>query len=201
MPEKNNSSIRQFHLRAKLPQYFRYAALGLFALTIVGIVIGFYWSRNNPDFRMKSFPTTLSKDVTAVVNDYERREMDGDVVKYFIKADKATTFSDNHQELENVYLEVFDETGGLSDKITSTKAVYIPEENKNFTGYFAGEVNIDTRDGLKVKTEQVTYKKADEIATAEEHVEFERDTVRGRAFGAVVKIAEKKLELLRDVQI
>ncbi len=150
---------------------------------------------------MKGFPTSLSQDVVAVVNGYERREMEGDVVKYYIKADKGTTFTDNHQELENVYLEVYDVTGSQSDKITATKAVYIPEENKNFTGYFAGSVNIDTRDGLKVRTEQVTYKKADEIATIEEHVEFERGGVKGKAFGAVVRIAEKKLELLRDVHI
>lgn len=149
---------------------------------------------------MKSFPTSLSKDVVAVVNGYERREMEGDVVKYFIKADKATTFSDNHQELESVYLEVFDPAGG-SDKITAAKAVYIPEENKNFTGYFAGNVNIETRDALKVRTEQVTYKKADEVATIEEAVEFERGGVKGKAFGAIVRAAEKKLELLRDVEI
>lgn len=183
-----------------MPQYVRYASLGLIAITVLAIVVGFYRSRNNPEFRMKGFPTSLSKDVVAVVNGYERREMEGDLVKYYIKADKGTTFSDNHQELENVYMEVFDGSGG-SDKITAAKAVYIPEQDKNFTGYFAGNVNIETRDALKVKTEQVTYKKADETATAEEHVEFERESVKGRAFGAIVKVAEKKLELLKDVEL
>jgi hypothetical protein len=76
---------------------------------------------------MKAFPTTLSTDVVGTVNDYERREMEGDVLKYYIKADKGTTFSDNHQELENVYLEVYDAATGLADKITADKAVYIPE--------------------------------------------------------------------------
>jgi hypothetical protein len=33
---------------------------------------------------------------------------------------------------------------------------------------------------LKVRTEQVTYKKADEVATIEELVEFERDNVKAR---------------------
>lgn len=201
MAEIKDIKIKGFHLRAKLPQYVRYVAIGLLVFTVLAIVAGFYRSRNNPEFRMKGFPTSLSKDVVAVVNGYERREMEGDVVKYFVKADKGTTFADNHQELENVYLEVFDSTGGASDKITSAKAVYVPEENKNFTGYFAGNVNIATRDGLNVKTEQVTYKKVDETATADEHIEFERDGVKGRAFGAIVKVAEKKLELLRDVEI
>ena len=200
MPE-TKTKIKDFHFRAKLPQYARYIAVTLLCVTVLAIVVGFYKSRNTAEFRMKGFPTELSKDVVAVVNGYERREMEGDFVKYYIKADKGTTFADNHQELENVYLEVFDPEGANSDKITSAKAVYVPEENKNFTGYFAGSVNIETRDGLKVKTEQVTYKKADEIATADEHIEFEREGVKGRAFGAVVKVAEKKLELLKDVEI
>lgn len=169
-------------------------------MTALAVAIGFYRSSGQPEFRMKSGPASLSKDVVAVVNGYERREMEGDVVKYYIKADKGTTFSDNHQELENVYLEVFDATGA-SDKIAAAKAIYIPEENKNFTGYFAGSVTIETRDALKVRTEHVEYKKADETATAEELVEFERDSVKGKAVGAVVRIAEKKLELLKDVEI
>ncbi|HUR97111.1 MAG TPA: LptA/OstA family protein [Pyrinomonadaceae bacterium] len=198
---KTKSTIRQYQLRAKLPQYVRYVALTLLGVTVLAIVVGFYRSRNTAEFRMKGFPTELSKDVVAEVNGYERREMEGDVVKYYVKADKGTTFADNHQELENVYLEVFNLEGSGSDKITAAKAIYVPEENKNFTGYFAGTVKIETRDGLKVKTEQVTYKKADEIATADEHIEFERESVKGRAFGAIVKVAEKKIELLRDVEI
>ena len=183
-----------------MPVFFRYSALAALGLTVIVVAIGFYRSSGDPEFRMKSFPTTLSKEVVAVINGYERREMEGDVVKYYIKADRATTFTDNHQELENVYLEVFD-AAGASDKITAAKAVYIPEADKNFTGYFAGNVNIETRDSLKVRTEQVTYKKADEVATAEELVEFEREGVKGKAFGSVVRVAEKKLELLKDVHI
>ncbi len=71
---------------------------------------------------MKGYPTELSKDVVAQVNGYERRETDGDVVKYYIKADKATTFTDNHQELENVFLQVFDEKGETSDQIKAQKS-------------------------------------------------------------------------------
>ena len=199
MSKKKDTTIKDFHLRARLPQYVRYVAIGLAAVSVLAVIVGFYRSSKNVEFRMKSFPTTLSNEVVGVVSDYERREMDGDVVKYYLKADKGTTFSDNHQELENVYLEVFD-PAGVSDKITALKAVYIPEEN-SFTGYFAGDVKIETRDALKVKTEQVTYKKSTETAIAEELVEFERETVRGKAFGAIVKVPEKKLELLRDVEI
>ena len=127
--------------------------------------------------------------------------MNGDVPKYYIRADKATSFADNHQEMENVYLQVFDETGNASDQISAQKAVYVPAENKNFTAYFSGAVSIATRDSLNVKTEQLTYSKETEIANADEMVEFERKNVHGKSFGATVDVKNKKLELLRDVEI
>src|SRR5688500_1268538 len=150
---------------------------------------------------MQGFPTALSKDVVAVVNGYERRESDGERTLYYVRADKAVSFADNHQELENVFLEVFSEDGSAADKIAAQKAVYVPAENKNFTAYFAGSVNIDTRDRLSVKTEQLTYTRETETATAEEAVEFARDNVRGRSVGAVVKVRENFLELLNGVEI
>ncbi len=184
-----------------MPAAFRYAAIGLLLVTVLAVLLGFYRASKNPEFRMVGFPTSLSKDVVASINGYERREMDGDIAKYYIKADRATSFADNHQEMENVYLQVFDETGTASDQISTQKAIYVPGENKNFTAYFSGSVSIATRDSLNVKTEQLTYAKETEIATAEESIHFERKNVKGRSFGASVNVKSKKLELLRDVEI
>ncbi len=149
---------------------------------------------------MKGFPTALSQDVIATVSGYERTEFDEGKRKYYIKADHATTFSDNHQELENVFIQVFGEEE-KSDKITAGKAVYIPEENKNFTAYLAGDVKIETRDALIVKTAQVTYKKSEESAAAEEAVEFQRENITGKSIGAHVKVPQKLIELLQQVEI
>ena len=168
---------------------------------VVYIGVGFYRSRNNQEFRLKSEHAQLSKDVVAEVNGYERTETEGDLKKYYIKADKAKTYADNHQELENVFLQVFDETGEKSDQMRAQKALYIPEENKNFTAYFAGDVNVETRDALKVKTEQIVYTKADETAKADEAIEFARENITGKSFGAIVKTKEKTLELLKNVEI
>ncbi|MEP7213798.1 MAG: LPS export ABC transporter periplasmic protein LptC [Acidobacteriota bacterium] len=200
MPDNKSNQIKRLEMRAKIPVFFRYAAMGVFALVLIGVVVGFYRSRN-PEFRMKGFPTALSKDVVATVSGYERREADNGVVKYYIKADKATTFADNHQELENVYLQVFEDGGAAFDQITATRAVYVPEENKNFTAYFAGNVDVATRDALKVKTDQVTYKKSDETVTVDDKVTFERDNLHGSSFGATIKVKEKRLELWKDVRI
>jgi LPS export ABC transporter protein LptC/lipopolysaccharide transport protein LptA len=194
-------NIQKLQKRANLPKYFRVGAIAALCVTILAIGIGFYLARKNTDFRLKPEHAQLSKDVLAEVNGYERTETDGDIKKFFIKADKATTFTDNHQEFENVYLQVFDEIGDKSDRITSEKAIYIPAENKNFTAYFAGNVNIETRDALKVKTAQIVYTRETETAEAEELVEFERENITGKSFGAFIRIKEKRLELMKDVEI
>ena len=201
MPEHKTHNIKNLHLRAKLPQYFRIAAIGALVLTVLAVVIGFYRERNKTPFHLKSEHTQLSQDVVAEVNGYERLETDGDVPKYYIKADKATTFSDNHQEMENVYLQVYDASGTNSDKMTAEKALYVPEENKNFTAYLAGNVHIETRDALIVNTPRITYTKSNETAEADQNVQFERNGVRGTSSGALVKVADKRIELLKDVQI
>ncbi len=194
-------NIKNYELRAKLPLIFRVAAIFALAATLIGIGIGFYRAYGYKEFRMKGLPTELSENVTAEVSGYERRESEGDVVKYYIKADKATTYTDNHQELENVFLQVYDDKGEKFDQMTANSAIYVPAENKNFTAFFAGDVNIVTRDALKVKTEQLTYKKETETANAEEAIEFSGENVAGKSVGAIVKMQDKTLELLKDVEI
>jgi lipopolysaccharide export system protein LptA len=203
MPAVKQQNIKNLQFRAKLPIVFRVLAIFAIAATVFAIGIGFYQSRNNREFRMKSLPAELSQDVVAEVNGYERRETDGEKLKYYIKADKARFFTDNHQELENAFIQVFDETGEKSDRISSATAIYIPakDESKNFTAYFAGNVNIESRDALRVKTEQLTYHKETEIADAEELIEFSRENVTGKSTGAIVKLKDKTIELLRDVEI
>lgn len=200
MAEQNVQNLKDLKMRAKLPRYFRIGAVILLALTLLGILLSFYFLRGEPEFRMKGFPTELSENVVAEVAGYERREMKDNVVQYYIKADRATTFSDQHQELENVYLELF-EPDGTSNSIAAVKAVYVPEEDKNFTAYFAGDVKVTTRDQLNVRTEQLTYKRAANTASAEEEVEFDRLNMKGTSFGAVVHAGERRVELLRDVVI
>lgn len=184
-----------------MPQYFRIAAVGAIAVTVLAVVVGFYRERSNSPFRLKSEHTQLSTDVVAEVNGYERLETDGGLTKYYIKADYARTFSDNHQELENVYLEVYADDGISNDKMTASSALYIPEEEKNFTAYLRGDVRIETRDALKIKTDHITYAKKTGIADADETVEFERENIRGKSFGATVNLTEKRLDLLKDVEI
>lgn len=201
MPEQTTHSHNGYRLRAKLPQYFRIAAIGTIAVIIFAVIVGFYRERSKSPFRLKSEHTQLSTDVVADVNGYERLETDGGLPKYLIKADSAKTFSDDHQELENVYIETYDSDGVLNDKMSAETALYVPETDRNFTAYMKGDVRIETPDELRIKTNNIVYTKKDETASADEAVEFERSTIRGRSLGATVKISEKVVELLKDVEI
>jgi lipopolysaccharide transport protein LptA/LPS export ABC transporter protein LptC len=201
VPEKAKQTDVNFRFRSRLPRIVGITALLGMAAVVAALLFTFYQSRSNSEFRMKRFPVALSKDVMATINGYERREMDGERVLYHVRADKATTFADLHQELENVHLEVFAADGSGSDKIAANKAVYIPAEEKNFTAYFAGKVDISTRDGLNVLTEQLTYTKADEKAFAEEIVTFSRGNLKGTAGSADLDIAHKRITLVGDVTI
>lgn len=184
-----------------MPEYVRFFSIAALVVAVLVVVVGFYRERSRSPFRLKSEHARLSTDVTAEVNNYERLESDGGVSKYYIKASFAKTFSDNHQELENVYLEVYDKDGVTKDHMVSDRALYVPEEDKNFTAYLNGNVQIDARDGLRVKTDNITYTKNTETADADEMVEFDRGAVRGRSVGAIAKLGEKRLELLKNVEI
>jgi LPS export ABC transporter protein LptC/lipopolysaccharide transport protein LptA len=196
----SETNIRSYQVRANLPRIARYIALAAMGAALIVVAAGFYRGRTRSEFKLKSEHTHLSTDVVAEVNNYERLESDEGTAKYYIKADYAKTFSDNHQELRNMYLEVYDKEGKTS-KLSSQNALYVPEQDKNFTAYLKDNVNIETPQGLKVKTNNVIYTKKDETADADESVEFERDTIKGRSTGAKLRMADKQIDLLKDVEV
>ncbi len=177
------------------------AAIAALAASLIVVAVSYYRERSKAAFKLKSEHTQLSTDVIAEVNGYERLETDGGVTKYLIRADHAKTFSDNHQELQNVYIEVYDDQALTFDKMSSESALYVPEEEKNFTVYLKGNVRVETRDELKVKTNHIVYTRKTETAEIDEFVEFERGGIRGKSVGATVNMGEKRLELLKDVEI
>lgn len=184
-----------------MPLVFRIVAVSAI-LTAIGVVgIGFYKERSRAAFKLKSEHTQLSRDVVSEIQGYERLETSDGVAQYYIKADHAKTFSDNHLELDNVYLEIYGDQRQVNDKMTALRAIYIPEEEKNFTAYLKGNVQIETADALKVRTEAISYSRKTEVAETSEPIEFERDNVRGNSLGATVKMGEKVLDLLGNVQI
>jgi LPS export ABC transporter protein LptC/lipopolysaccharide transport protein LptA len=197
----NESTIKRLQIRAKLPFVFRVLSFVMLVGGLIFVGVGFYTARNNQDFRSKNGMPQLSDEVKATIIGYERREANGNVLKYLIKADKATTYFDNHQELENAYIEVYDENGEHFDKISGNRAVYVPNGKDDFKVWLSGNVDIETKDKLVIKSESISYNRGTETAETEELIEFRRENISGKSFGAIAKIKEKQLQLLNNVEI
>jgi len=201
MAAQHDTISKDYRLRAQAPRVIRYVAIAVIAVTVIVVGVAFYRESSTTGFKLKSEHAQLSTDVVAEVSGYERLETDGTLRKHLVRADFARTFSDNHQELTNAYVQIFDDAGEPADEMSAREALYIPEPEKNFTAYMKGDVRIASRDGLSVKTDNITYTKKTELAEAEGLVEFERKNVRGRSTGANVLLRDKKIDLLSDVEI
>lgn len=192
-----------FRLQNNAPKVIRIAAAALLGAALIALIVGFYRARARTPFKLKSEHAQLSTDVVAEVNGYERLESDGMLPKYLIKAAHAKTFADDHQELESVSIQIYDINGEPADNMSSDRMLYVPEKDadKNFTAYFNSNVKVETRDKLKIQSENLTYTKANETAEIEDPLTFERANIRGRSTGAIVKMSERRLELLKDVEL
>ena len=203
MPAKRRRRDRLVGLWAKLPLVLRVIAASALILTILAVGVGYWRSRNNQNFRMKGEQPQLSMEVLAIVNGYERRVTDGDKLQLLVRADRETTYADGRHELDNVFLENYPEGSATPDRISAIKAVYTPDQSKPeiFTVNFSGNVNFESRDGLKVQTEQISYDRSTEFAETASQINFSRENISGSAAGAKLHFKDKKLELQNQVEI
>ena len=190
-------------LWAKLPLFLRFLAMSVLAATLAAVAVGYWELRNRQDFRLKPENPQLTMEVEAVVNGYERRVTSGDKLQMLIRADRETKYADGRHELDNIFLENYPDNSTVPDRVTAVKAVYRPDaaNPENFTVDFSGNVNFETRDGLKTQTEQITYDKQHEFAETASAIHFTRDNLSGNAVGAKMNVKDKHLELLNQVEI
>src|SRR5947209_19105078 len=146
--------ITAVDLRARVPAIAR--GLALFLLIGGGIFVGvsYYKMRNNTPFRLKSETPELSKEIVAVTTGYEQRITKNDRLYLWLRAARDVTYSDGHHELEDVNLQVFPETGDKPDQMSASRSIYDPKSGQI---QLNNNVQIETRDALKVKTETINY--------------------------------------------
>ncbi|HEY0005800.1 MAG TPA: LPS export ABC transporter periplasmic protein LptC [Pyrinomonadaceae bacterium] len=185
-------------LRARLPLAVRALALAVLVAGLVFIGISYYRLRNNKPFRLFGKTPELSKTVVSVIEGYERVEMDGDRVRLLVRAARDITYSDGHHELENVHLEFHPKENEKFDQIDAQRSIYDAEQQAIS---FSGDVRIETRDALKVKTEAVVYNHKNETGETQSPITFERENVSGRSTGAFFDAKHKRLDLRSAVEI
>ena len=185
-------------LRARVPVITRLVAFALLVSGIAVVGISYYKLRNADKFKARSEQPELSKEVTGVVEGYERRVTKNDRLYLLVKASRDVTFSDGHHELENINMDVYPPEGDTSDKISAARAIVQPDSN---VLSFMGNVKIETKEKLKVNTDALSFDQNSGIAQTDSPVSFERETVSGTAVGAVVEQKAKRLALKNNVQL
>jgi lipopolysaccharide export system protein LptA len=198
MQEIRRRKVSGLGLRIAAPKLGRALALLLLVAGLAAVAISYWRLKDHTNFRMRAGQAQLSNEVVGVIDHLEHREMKGDRLWVMLKADKDVKYSDGHHQLENVYLEVYPDQGDRPDKI-SARQTLTNEDNTQFL--FTGDVQIETRDNLKVRSESVEYEVKTELANVPAPVSFERENIAGRADSANLDSKAKKLELKGAVEI
>jgi LPS export ABC transporter protein LptC len=190
--------ITAVDLRARVPVIAR--GLALLLLIGGGIFVGvsYYKMRNNTPFRLRSEAPTLSKEITGIINGYERRITKDNRLYLWLRAARDVTYADGHHELEQVNLQVFPPAGDKPDQIVSDRSMY---DEKTGLLQFNGNVQIETHEALKVKTDSLQFNQDTKIAETQAVVNFERENVSGQSTGALVDNEKKRLELRSTVSV
>src|SRR5215510_4501319 len=190
--------ITAVDLRARVPAIARVLALFLLVAGTIFVGVSYYKMRHNQPFRLRSEAPALSKEITGIMNGYEQRITKNDRLYLWLRAARDVTYADGHHELEQVNLQVFPPAGDKPDQIVSDRSIY---DQQNALIQFTGNVQIETHDALKVKTDALVYHQDTEIGETASSVTFERENVNGKATGALVDNKSKRLELRHDVEV
>jgi lipopolysaccharide export system protein LptA len=198
MQEIRRRKVAGIGLRIAAPKLGRVLALLLLVAGIAALAISYWRLKDRATFRLRPGQAQLSTEVVGEITNLEHREMKGDRLWVLLKADRDIKYSDGHHKLENVYIEVYPDQGDLPDKI-SARETLTNEDQTQFL--FTGAVQIETRDRLVVKAEQVEYDVKTELANVTSPVSFERENISGRSDSASLEAKMKKLELKGAVEI
>lgn len=198
MQEIRRRKVSGLGLRIAAPKLGRALALLLLVAAVVTVAVSYWRLKDRTTFRLRPGQAQLSNEVVGEIINLEHREMKGDRLWVMLKADRDIKYSDGHHKLENVYLEVYPDQGNRPDKITARQTL-TNEDNTQFL--FTGDVQIETRDNLKVKSESVEYDVKTEVASLVAPVSFERENIKGSAHSANLDSKTKKLDLKGAVEI
>lgn len=185
-------------MRARVPAIARGLALFLLIGGAIFVGVSYYKMRNNQPFRLKSENPALSKEITGIINGYEQRITKNDRLYLWLRAARDVTYADGHHELEQVNLQVFPPTGDKPDQIVADRSMY---DQKNGLLQFSGNVQIETHDALKVKTDTLLFHEETKVAETASLITFERENVSGKSIGALLDDKNKRLELRNQVEV
>jgi LPS export ABC transporter protein LptC len=175
--------ITAVDLRARVPAIARGLALFLLVGGAVFVGVSYYKMRNNSRFRLRSETPALSKEIVAVTTGYDQKVTRNDRLYLWLRAARDVTYADGHHELEQINAQLFPPTGDKPDQIVADRAMY---DQKTAMLQCNGNVQIDTHDALKVKTDALQFNTDTKLGETASPVTFEHENVSGQATGALV---------------
>jgi LPS export ABC transporter protein LptC len=190
--------ITAVDLRARVPAIARGLALLLLIGGAIFVGVSYYKMRNYRPFRLKSESPALSKEIVAITTGYEQKVTKNDKLYLWLRAARDVTYADGHHELEQINAQVFPATGDKPDQILSDRAMY---DQKTGILQCNGNVQIETHDALKVKTDSLQFNQDTKVGETSAAVTFERGNVSGQSTGALVDNEKKRLELKSAVVV
>src|SRR5215471_4696823 len=190
--------ITAVDLRARVPAIARGLALFLLIGGAIFVGLSYYKMRNNSRFRLRSETPALSKEIVAVTTGYDQKVTRNDRLYLWLRAARDVTYADGHHELEQLNAQLFPPTGDKPDQIVADRAMY---DQKSAMLQCNGNVQIETHDALKVKTNWLRFNTDTKLGETTAAVSFEHEHVSGQSIGALVDNEKKRLELKSNVAI
>lgn len=190
--------ITAVDLRARVPAIARGLALLLLIGGAVFVGVSYYKMRNNTRFRLKSETPALSKEIVAITTGYEQKVTKNDKLYLWLRAARDVTYADGHHELEQLNAQIFHPNIEKPDQIVADRAMY---DQKTGMLQCNGNVQIESHDALKVKTDSFQFNQDTKVGETSALVNFERENVSGQSIGALVDNEKKRLELKSAVAV
>jgi LPS export ABC transporter protein LptC len=190
--------ITAVDLRARVPAIARGLALFLLVAGAIFVGVSYYKMRNNSRFRLRSETPALSKEIVAITTGYDQKVTRNDRLYLWLRAARDVTYADGHHELEQINAQLFPPAGDKPDQIVADRAIY---DQKTAMLQCNGNVQIETHDALKVKTDALQFNTDTKLGETSSAVSFERENVSGQSTGALVDNEKKRLELKSNVAV
>ena len=199
-PERTTHLARRRGLIASL-------VAGALCLTVLAIALAYWWSNRGEERHLEA-PRTLPKGVDQQLSGYTFTRSDEGRQIFTVHAARTVAFQQGGATvLEDVYVEVFGQTGQRRDILRTRRCEYNAKSGDLFS---AGKVEIELNappDGDKgavdrsvhLETSKLSFQQKGSLVTSADPVQFRIGPVSGSAMGMAYAAREGWLELKSDV--
>src|SRR5919205_1588726 len=98
MQEIRRRKVAGLGLRIAAPKLGRVLALLLLAAGVAALAVSYWRLKDRTTFRLRPGQAQLSTEVVGVIDNLEHREMKGERLWVYLKAERDTKYSDGHHK-------------------------------------------------------------------------------------------------------